>query len=193
MQFHTHLRMIRSLLDPYPRYPRDTGSHSRRMTRDGDVEGSLPGLASSGRCSGENCFLFSHALSSLICACACVYPFFSHKRRNAKSRILLRKSSNDDDDDEIAQDRRDRSGESGVEVNVSRTTTAVASSTKVGSSPRRASSPRLPSRSAVYFHERVGRQKAKRSKNERLERQRCRRHRIIGCVFRLEGIVNFNP
>ncbi|TGZ32287.1 Uncharacterized protein DBV15_03961, partial [Temnothorax longispinosus] len=36
-----------------------------------------------------------------------------------------------DDGDEIAQDRRNRSGESGVEVNVGRTTTAVASSTKV--------------------------------------------------------------
>lgn len=85
----THLRTIRSLLDPYPRYPRDAGGHSRRMTRDGDVEGLLPGPASSD--VRKETVSYFHTLFLLSHVRVCMYIRFSRSRkeRNAKSRILL--------------------------------------------------------------------------------------------------------
>lgn len=77
-----------------------------------------------------------------------------------------RENCRDDDDDgnrdEIAQDRRDRSGESGVEVNVGRTTTVVASSTKIPEAVLEEGLPPLAD-PAEYFHERVGREREARA------------------------------
>ncbi|EGI66235.1 hypothetical protein G5I_05195 [Acromyrmex echinatior] len=77
-------------------------------------------------------------------------------------------SENGDDGDEIAQDRRDRSSESEVEVNVGRTTTAVASSTKVPKASSRGESPPA-CRSVEYFHERVGREREARTEVKQKE------------------------
>lgn len=71
-------------------------------------------------CSEENCFLFSHVFSSLACAGMHVYIRFSWSRAQKKKKKEREFYDTLDektiaDDDEIAQDCRNRSGESGVE------------------------------------------------------------------------------
>lgn len=64
---------------------------------------------------------------------------------------VARRTVVDEDDGGIAQDRRNRSGESGAEVNVGRTT-AMASSTKVPEAVLNAVPPAFRGK-AKYFHE----------------------------------------
>lgn len=103
-RFHTHLRTIRSLLDPYPRYPRDAGGHSRRMTRDGDAEGSLPGPAFSDVRKKIVPYFRTLFLLSHVRVCVYVmYSFFSvAQRKERETQDTLDGEKTVADDDEIA-------------------------------------------------------------------------------------------
>lgn len=81
----THLRTIRSLLDPYPRYPRDAGGHSRRMTRDEDVEGSLPGPASSDVRKKTVSYFRTFFLLSHVRVCVYISVFLDRAKKGTRN------------------------------------------------------------------------------------------------------------